>query len=633
MLHKDAVFQARMRVLLANPEDRFMKLELIVISRQSTLESDTTAMLERRFVQLHTFQKGSLAAARKGNWCSGAFDATQTSEEWVVWVPKRLSVSVQLEISQKLASLVFTRDGCVPLDPACPSFKEVCLGVTGQYYVDGGLVVATDGSVKQDGSMAAAACWSRPELVPFGFEVLGPSKSVTPELAGLAAAAERSPLDCPLTVLTDSRSSLLLLLGMQRTDFPVFLHRRTERPLLERVVRALNRRAEAGASTRLVKVKAHAGEPLNAWADLVATSSTGQILEETDLDPSTVYFYLHGRLATWGPRLRHHLCETAARRLHESLRRSHLSRDRDPGGPPTVDPMEDDEDLGANRPQMMNWTENWMDRMGMGRSVLGDSLRRLAIGARKRRILQTIGGTFPCQATLHTWGRADSVTCLLCNQAPENIAHVQCRCARLEAARTAAHHSIAQCLWAQILKYQQSREGDFHLSEETSVGHIRDLAPDRCASSWDRLWSHFFADPVANPLDPSPADLGRLRPDAVAIRWDQRRLFFLEVTRPFDARADFSRRADEAKLNRYKALVDRFNSVCQGWEAVTVPFTIGIRGSYDEEAWFARLTSLSIDARSIPRIMSKVVDATLAALDIVYDARKSILCGQAPPSA
>ena len=62
---------------------------------------------------------------------------------------------------------------------------------------------------------------------------------------------------------------------MQRQDFPIFLHRRIEKHFLEGAVKALNNRASSGARTSLVKVKAHAGEPLNSLADWHASQAVG----------------------------------------------------------------------------------------------------------------------------------------------------------------------------------------------------------------------------------------------------------------------------------------------------------------------------------------------------------------------
>ncbi len=69
----------------------------------------------------------------------------------------------------------------------------------------------------------------RHDLAPIIFEAHGPPKSIVPELSGLAAAAERSPTDEDLEILTDSKYSLHMLQGMQRQDFPIFLHRRGDK--------------------------------------------------------------------------------------------------------------------------------------------------------------------------------------------------------------------------------------------------------------------------------------------------------------------------------------------------------------------------------------------------------------------
>ena len=408
--------------------------------------------------------------------------------------------------------------------------------------------------------------------------------------------------------LTDSQASLLMLRGMQREDFPVFLHRRAEKRLLERVVHAINRRAEAGAQTFLRKVKAHSGEPLNTWADKLATAAADVDPTRVWLDADAVTFYLHGRPVGWGPRLRQHLTEFAATSRLASLRARRTSMDQVAGDP-------------FSR-RHMNFCESWMNRDGMARAELGAALQHLATSEKKRRVLQTIGGTFPCQDNLHKWRLADSPTCPLCSDAPEKIWHIQCCCQRLEGARTAAHHLIARCLWAEILKRQRGRQADFLLRDEVEVRDIREGEgiPMRCASGWDRLWAQFFA-------VPDMAALQRLRPDAVAIRWDRRQMFLLEVTRAYDAYVDYSARADRKKTSKYQPVVDRFNLVgrASGWTASVLPFTVGLRGSVDCSVWAAQLRSLDISPEEVPLVLRAVVGAALAALDVVYEARSSIL--------
>ena len=273
-----------------------------------------------------------------------------------MWIPKGFVGADALRA--RLAAIHLSRDGVVPFDPSCPSMRETLGGVTGEIYAaQVGLVVATDGSVRKDGGMGAGACWSTPKIAPVSVTVHGPVKSIVPELTGLAVAAEGSPLDQDLTVLTDSKASLQLLRGMQREDFPCYCHGRTELPLLERVIRALNRRVEAGSHTRLVKVKAHAGEPLNSWADHLATSAAEGVPTDTELDPLAVYLYVQNRPVVWSPRLKKVLIDACASRAYESFTRSRVSLDRSP-------------EAGAPAPRSMNRCETFLSRVGVGRSLL-----------------------------------------------------------------------------------------------------------------------------------------------------------------------------------------------------------------------------------------------------------------------
>jgi ribonuclease HI len=70
-------------------------------------------------------------------------------------------------------------------------------------------------------------------------------------------------------ILTDSKASMDLLRSMQREDFPLWLYRHPARQLLVYVARLINQRAANGVVTRLGKVKAHAGDPLNEAADYI----------------------------------------------------------------------------------------------------------------------------------------------------------------------------------------------------------------------------------------------------------------------------------------------------------------------------------------------------------------------------
>jgi hypothetical protein len=100
--------------------------------------------------------------------------------------------------------------------------------------------------------------------------VFGQPLSLRPELTGVAMALEDCPSEEELTILTYSLSSMRLLKSMQRGDFLLSLHWYPARQLLVHVFMLIKRRAdsaEAGHTTRFIKVCAHRGEPLNKMAD------------------------------------------------------------------------------------------------------------------------------------------------------------------------------------------------------------------------------------------------------------------------------------------------------------------------------------------------------------------------------
>ena len=97
---------------------------------------------------------------------------------------------------------------------------------------------------------------------------------------------------------------------MQRKDFPEWLHCHPERALLESVVARINMRAKARVLTRVVKVPAHKGHPLNKAA---ADAAASQAALEADIGgvvshsySGAVRFYLSGRLTELGTNVRQH---------------------------------------------------------------------------------------------------------------------------------------------------------------------------------------------------------------------------------------------------------------------------------------------------------------------------------------
>jgi ribonuclease HI len=139
--------------------------------------------------------------------------------------------------------------------------------------------------------------------------------SVRPELTGIALALEYCPAEEDLAILSDSKASMDLLQSMQREDFPLWLygHPARQLPGLVHIARLINQRAADGVATRLVQVKAHAGDPLNEVADTL-TSDAAEVdpSQSQDVDPEGVHFGYRGALVPWNSRLRRELTQVAA---------------------------------------------------------------------------------------------------------------------------------------------------------------------------------------------------------------------------------------------------------------------------------------------------------------------------------
>ncbi len=121
-------------------------------------------------------------------------------------------------LKQRADSIRLTADGVVPLDLTCPSSLEALLGLAGAVYTRSGIVVAIDGSLKKSGIMGAALVAKGGRLPVRSVTVFGQPSSIRPELTGITLALEDCPGEEDLNVLTDSLSSMQLLMSMQRGD-------------------------------------------------------------------------------------------------------------------------------------------------------------------------------------------------------------------------------------------------------------------------------------------------------------------------------------------------------------------------------------------------------------------------------
>ena len=238
----------------------------LALTRANSLTIEAEERLQRVGRRLYVWRKGSLAAASSGAWRKAQVYSITTKEAWTLWASARTAESEGMQLIHELQALSLTRDRTIPLNRACLSFLEARLSPAGSRLSHAGVVVATDGAVKDDGRMGAAYVSLDNRLPTRSFVVLGPPASLRAELSAIDEVVTDAPGDEDLTVLTDSLSSIQKLQNMQRQDFPEELHGHPERPLLESLVKRINARARAQVFTRIIKVPAHRAHVLNEAA-------------------------------------------------------------------------------------------------------------------------------------------------------------------------------------------------------------------------------------------------------------------------------------------------------------------------------------------------------------------------------
>lgn len=79
------------------------------------------------------------------------------------------------------------------------------------------------------------------------------------------------------------------------------------------------------------------------------------------------------------------------------------------------------------------------------------------------------------------------------------------------------------------------------------------------------------------------------------------------------------------KTDRYTPLKNRLAGHLAGWTVGILTFTIGIRGSYDPDRWYANLTCFGLTATQTDYLMRDLVAQTLKELTDLYSVRYAAL--------
>jgi hypothetical protein len=377
------------------------------------------------------------------------------------------------------------------------------------------------------------------------------------------------------------------------------------------IVRLLNRRHAAGVLTRLIKVKAHCGEPLNEAADALASAAAeadgAPMSGELHLDPCAVHFYLnHNAPVEWDSRVRKFLTRESARQAAAKLLEPRSLRD----GTDVVPAI----------------TTSWLMRQDQGRQVLGASLCAMRTDAAKRRVLQTLAGAFPGNALLFKWKIRTSGACDLCGAPAETQAHIQCVCVALKGARISAHHNLAGMVFSAIAAGGQG----WMVYRELTLAGLQGLpVPATAIAEWSRMCDEITDSDLETATDAERAlasGIRRKRPDGWAVHWGRRRVRVLEFTRANDYRPDWHETTEDYKTERYRPLRDKMAAgLPPSWSVETVCFTLGIRGSYAEAQWATSLAALDVSPAGVVDLMTTLVPLCLTELDGLYKTRSTAL--------
>ena len=163
-------------------------------------------------------------------------------------------------------------------------------------------------------------------------------------------------------------------------------------------------------------------------------------------DSKAVRFVLEDRLrlvteSRWGAGIRRALTQVAGKQVRDRL----IARQRQESGSDTRVEQ-------RRQGQRVSLAAQWLLRQDEGRAFLGSesAMADFRYGTKRRRIMQTIAGAFPCQALLHRWGKAASPQCLLCR------------------GRVETHLGFLHLL--NIFKYDRYLKGHLSISIFTKIG-------------------------------------------------------------------------------------------------------------------------------------------------------------------
>jgi ribonuclease HI len=404
-----------------------------------------------------------------------------------------------------------------------------------------GILAATDGSVcKETDSMGAGVAFCPLSLAALGSlgdemqnccaSVGGPPSSLRAEAAALYLLLLETPPFCQLTVLMDSLGLLQTLQRWGRLDFSPRPEVQKHLDIICPILELLAARSE---TTTFVKVKSHSGVPLNEAADVLADMGTESPEFMCEYDSQGAKLTPFTCLGEVIPNLNTFLREAQADLLRKQLVA----------------------------------TDGIMSRGFLspvrGQRFLEKAKRSMRYGER-RRLLQNLGGVFPCNHWRHRIGLSASPDCPLCCSL-DHFSHRVLTCGAMADAITAAHDTIWSDLFGLI------------------TAHL--------PADW-KSWK----DKVISTTGIPCCDLAHLKPDGVLLHEPSKVIYVLEFKRASDFFPDSFERGFLRKFIRYQPLVEALEAANPGWDVQLTVFCLGDRGLLEEERWLDNWSILGLPA-------------------------------------
>jgi hypothetical protein len=396
----------------------------------------------------------------------------------------------------------------------------------------------------------------------------GPPSSFRAEAAALDLLLDSADPDRELVVLLDSLSLIRTLQAWDRVDFFPIPDSLLHKDVLTSIVSKLSIRSK---TTILVKVKSHTGVPMNEEADYAA--ELGRQAEEVHFDSDIYQTLLTPCLDNGNNKALFHCV------VDNKYRNRELARLRAEGALITESLLYENK----------------------GQALLGATRKSLPESS-QRRMLQLLGGVFPCGLRSFRMGKSPDSLCVLGCATKETPSHILCGCRPMKDAITAAHDKIWQRLYDFLVSHSDPAS---HWSFDSSIGTMN-LPPLSCS------------------LTPQ---LMRLKPDAICWREEDRSLYLLDFLRTSDFWSDSIARASERKLTKqgYSDLLLALQSALPGWNIQLLEFALGDRGFFPQSRWLEHLQSLKVPAKHLQAYSAIAVAGAYEVVGDILRARQAHL--------